>query len=542
MIVKRSAVWTAVLALASTVLFVSSPSGASGASLGSGKSTVKVPPSMSVDLNAQLEEGALVVSGLPGSSVRVVASVQEGTLSLTSTTGLTAPPGYPNTFSGPEIAFVGSTADVNAALAALHYHSSTTTGTHDITVSAAAADRAAVAYDPGNGHFYEYVPSTNVLWSTARTNALAASYLGMTGYLATVTSQQENDFITSKLGGAGAWIGGSDATDEATWRWSDGPEQGQLFWSATCGRGQKGICAATGMFNYWNSAEPNNTAGREHYTQILAGGTGEWNDLADQAPLSGRYQVLGYVVEYSTTSGAPNPALSVSRTISAVVGNFHRPEILEATPGECTAALSWSHPATTHPVVGYDVEYRDITQAKWTVWPHTTTRSNATISGLSTGTWEFRVATVDQYGRNAWGDPAQATVPCSQPGPAPGPTPRPETVIEPTAHKGRTVSAGRTTPLVRAVTDGRFRKVAVTCSLRGNALSHRLSDRLCATAVTLTRNNKRVLVTAHPTCSAGLRITVDLVAKRAGEAKAQWRRTWGVRSTPRIVCRIRGTG
>jgi len=60
-------------------------------------------------------------------------------------------------------------------------------------------------------------------------------YYGLRGYLATITSQVENDFIKGKTKGVG-WIGASDAAVEGDWRWVTGPEgledggKGLLFW------------------------------------------------------------------------------------------------------------------------------------------------------------------------------------------------------------------------------------------------------------------------------------------------------------------------
>ena len=53
----------------------------------------------------------------------------------------------------------------------------------------------------GNGHWYEFI-STSVDWNTARANALASTFLGMQGYLATITSLAENVFVTNH-----SWLG-----------------------------------------------------------------------------------------------------------------------------------------------------------------------------------------------------------------------------------------------------------------------------------------------------------------------------------------------
>ena len=58
--------------------------------------------------------------------------------------------------------------------------------------------------------YYEYVSvSGGIRWYDAKKAAEQRSYQGLTGYLATITSQNENDFIQSKVG-SDAWIGGTD--------------------------------------------------------------------------------------------------------------------------------------------------------------------------------------------------------------------------------------------------------------------------------------------------------------------------------------------
>src|SRR5690606_29984147 len=74
----------------------------------------------------------------------------------------------------------------------------------------------------GTNHFYEF-RSTLVNWAQAR--ALAGTFVknGMRGYLATITSAAENEFVRTRLKGDG-WIGASDLAFEGQWRWVTGPE------------------------------------------------------------------------------------------------------------------------------------------------------------------------------------------------------------------------------------------------------------------------------------------------------------------------------
>jgi Lectin C-type domain len=174
-----------------------------------------------------------------------------------------------------------------------------------------------------NGHFYEYVATTGS-WTTAKTSAAAKTYLGLNGYLATVTSQPENDFIKQKLG-ADAWIGASDefsqinaatgastyanqAASEGKWYWVTGPvaETGIQF-----SNGNTTPVVVGSNFMNWNGSEPNNSGGTEHYAELFASGVnpGKWNDLPNTS-------TLGFVVEYGGLASDPLLFLSANRTMS----------------------------------------------------------------------------------------------------------------------------------------------------------------------------------------------------------------------------------
>jgi hypothetical protein len=139
----------------------------------------------------------------------------------------------------------------------------------------------------GNDHWYEWVasPSSGNTWTQARSNALARTHMGMSGYLATVTSAGENNFLgTLSLDG---WLGASDEGAEGVWKWMDGLEAGTTFWTGGPGG------AASGYSN-WNGGEPNNLGGEDYAHR----NGGRWNDLPNF-----NYNI-GYFVEYSGTPGA----------------------------------------------------------------------------------------------------------------------------------------------------------------------------------------------------------------------------------------------
>lgn len=159
---------------------------------------------------------------------------------------------------------------------------------------------------PGNGHYYEFVSARQIKWSNAKQSAEKMKLYGLQGYLATITSAEENAFAAAKLQGVG-WIGSSDAAQEGTWQWVTGPEAGTTFWN-----GNASGKAATGQYANWNRGEPNNS-GDEDYGHMIfntsIGPRGSWNDLKD-AGGGGAYTPLGFVVEYGGTPGDPTPKLS----------------------------------------------------------------------------------------------------------------------------------------------------------------------------------------------------------------------------------------
>ena len=72
-------------------------------------------------------------------------------------------------------------------------------------------------YYSGTGRYYEFVLDAGVSWTSAKSEAANRRLYGLQGYLATITSSGENDFLTTKVSGT-AWIGASDAGPEWAWK------------------------------------------------------------------------------------------------------------------------------------------------------------------------------------------------------------------------------------------------------------------------------------------------------------------------------------
>jgi hypothetical protein len=148
-----------------------------------------------------------------------------------------------------------------------------------VGLGAATGALAAPIQWAGNGHWYEYV-GDQVTWDAAFAAANGASFMGMQGYLATVTSAGENLFVSGDAaGGQLSWLGGSDNGAEGNWTWRNGPENGQAF-----------------TFTNWNAGEPNNCCGGENYLHTNFAVFAGWNDHGGPAFPN---QSNGYVIEYS---------------------------------------------------------------------------------------------------------------------------------------------------------------------------------------------------------------------------------------------------
>ena len=138
------------------------------------------------------------------------------------------------------------------------------------------------------GNFYTNTTEF-VSWYEARDNAEAAELNAVpeiTGHLATITSQEENDVVFGLLT-ATSWLGGSDDEEEGVWRWVTGPEAGQQFW-----QGLAGGFAVDGAYENWAGGEPNQFFGPadpENFAHLRADGL--WNDLPGD-------DNLNYIIEW----------------------------------------------------------------------------------------------------------------------------------------------------------------------------------------------------------------------------------------------------
>lgn len=70
-------------------------------------------------------------------------------------------------------------------------------------------------HSDGNSHFYKYITDASIDFDAALTAADGSTLYGLQGYLATITSADEQNYIEPKLNGVG-WIGGCDRIGDST--------------------------------------------------------------------------------------------------------------------------------------------------------------------------------------------------------------------------------------------------------------------------------------------------------------------------------------
>ncbi|XEC95745.1 S-layer homology domain-containing protein [Paenibacillus tarimensis] len=181
-----------------------------------------------------------------------------------------------------------------------------------------------------NGHYYEYInKGASITWSAAIAEAAARSYFGRQGYLVTITSETENNFVKEKTQGLG-WLGAQDierkngeAIQTGDWRWVTGPEgledsgNGFQFFTGYVPSG----AAVQDRYNNWETnadgslKEPNNHGGQEYVAHIFGPGgqAGKWNDFSPVNP-----SVQGYIVEYGGMPGDSNIQISATKVLTFV--------------------------------------------------------------------------------------------------------------------------------------------------------------------------------------------------------------------------------
>ncbi len=234
------------------------------------------------------------------------------TFYISTTTGLTAASGFTLSGNKTRLVFTGTMANINNALATLKVNTTATAGNVQISVSA-TVNPSGYYYNPTNGHFYRPISSA-ATYSNAKLLSSQQTFKGQTGYLVTLTSSDEDNFIQQNVPQQNIWFALSDVAQEGYWRIDAGPENGTLIKTSngqTAGNIQ-------GQYNNWAPGEPNNSGG-EHYAVTKWGGGSQWNDLPNHFSCA-------YVIEFGTWTNPDDQTFTefVSNSVIHSNGNTLR--------------------------------------------------------------------------------------------------------------------------------------------------------------------------------------------------------------------------
>ena len=189
-----------------------------------------------------------------------------------------------------------------------------------------------------NNHYYEYVNiGSPITWTAAKDQAASKTHFGLKGYLATITSEAENNFVYQKTEGLG-WLGAQDIErsegeqmQTGDWRWVTGPEgledegNGLAFYKGYNQLPDHG--AVDEEYNNWAAGEPNNHSGNEYVAHIYSTGAnaGTWNDFSPT-----NTNVGGYIIEFGGMPDDQPIVITGAKTIDVVSKVDLSAEIQEA--------------------------------------------------------------------------------------------------------------------------------------------------------------------------------------------------------------------
>ena len=225
----------------------------------------------------------------------------------------------------------------------------------------------------GEDHFYNF-DNTSLTFENARLAADNTTLFGLQGYLATITTQEEQEYIEPKIGGQG-WIGACDRMGDTTvrnycglsstevnslfgqsswvdsngdysigqgegyWYWISGPERlnyiGHDRGNSSTHHRQRTYSRGTSVFNqdnatqtytHFKTGEPNNYLINDSSCTSNCGGEnmlhfyedGRWNDYNNNSS-----SIEGYLIEYGGMDGDPDVDLTEDKTYTiATEGQF----------------------------------------------------------------------------------------------------------------------------------------------------------------------------------------------------------------------------
>ena len=262
--------------------------------LGFGQS-VTAPDPKTYIVNTTSQDGSgFVLSGFNSTdilltSISLINPSTNTTFYLNTTTGLTAAIGFTLAGNKTRLVVTVTMVNINTELASLKINTGLVSGDVNISV-AATVNPTGYYYNGVNGHFYKPV-SAGVYYSNAKINAHATTFKGQEGYLLTLTSANEEDFIKLNVPQNNIWFAATDKVTDGTWVIDDGPEIGTVMKTQN---GQLNGNIA-GVYNNWCGGEPNGYNHSEDYPVAKWNGAACWNDLSNNWNNP-------YVIEYGNWS------------------------------------------------------------------------------------------------------------------------------------------------------------------------------------------------------------------------------------------------
>jgi len=324
-------------------------------------------------------------------------------------------------------------------------------------------------YNTDTGHYYQYVAAgaLGITWTNAYAAARAMTYMGRTGYLATVTSLNEDTFLNSLSGGKTGWLGGTimnnnggrttasgsadnsgqyygsfiDTVVSTGWYWACGPEIGQIFYSLDSTLDASGATQAIQVINadniadaanpgtYYNwsrsgANEPNNSgSSRENCLTTLNvpnitgkhGTTFSWNDIRlDNINQGNTYAAKGYFVEYGnlTTGDSGSGSASFASASGELTGkpSLTAGKVVRATDTEGTVKFTSDRPGAYYYEVVADGAAAPVIDTSGSGSPCIAGENTVTNPmGLTAGAKEIYIVVKDTEGKVS--DPIDMAIP-----------------------------------------------------------------------------------------------------------------------------------
>ncbi|MCC0727638.1 DUF5011 domain-containing protein [Clostridioides sp. ZZV14-6045] len=139
-----------------------------------------------------------------------------------------------------------------------------------------------IVYNYENNHYYKFISAPGITWKDAKVDAEKQEFLGVRGYLATITSAHEQEVIHNLTANC-IWLGGTDEEEEGKWEW---------------------VTKEPFIYTNWYPGRPDNYLGQQHYIISYNDSQRLWDDDFNTA--SGG-KIDGYIVEFGLNEKLPSP-------------------------------------------------------------------------------------------------------------------------------------------------------------------------------------------------------------------------------------------